>query len=67
MLYVGLFLLGVLFGGIVTILIFRYKRVGRLMFYQMEPSEPPVMMSELYEPVEDVIKHKYVLFDVSRK
>ena len=62
------FVLGLILGGVfVWIFITKRDFVGTLFFYDAEPGESPIMLSELNEPPENIGKRKYVIFRVSHK
>lgn len=56
---------GIILGSLLTYLLCRKPSVGTIIFYQLDPDEPPVMTAELNKPVEDFHKYKSVLFKVS--
>ena len=58
---------GCLVGVIATVMVVFHKKAGTLCFYDMEPPEPPAMTAILEMPVEDIHKHEYAIFKVSRR
>jgi hypothetical protein len=59
--------IGVLIGIWAEHLNSKNKCVGTLYFYEDEPGEPPVMMTELYDRPQDIKWRDYVIFRVSQK
>ena len=55
-------------GGMVFFLIcLAVMSIWTLRVDQSDPTEPPYLFLDLYKPVENFVKEKYVLFRVSKK
>ena len=67
MTYVLVFLAGLVVGFVITSFILKPKITGELCFYDAEPGEPPAMIAELNQPVDDICKYDHVTFKVSRR
>lgn len=59
------FVLGVIFGGIVTAIILLKASIGALRVDRSDPDDHPYMFLELYKGVETVSKKKYVILRVN--
>ena len=59
---------GIVLGSLFTYLLLRLKTLGTLRVIESnEPGEPPYLFVELNQSVNEVIKRKHVIFDVSLK
>ena len=66
LLFVLLFLLGIVAGCIFTRLVLKSKHAGTLYVYDSEPDENPSLFLELDTKVETVTDSKYVTFEVKK-
>lgn len=62
-----IFIGGFMVGALITVFVIFHKKAGILCFYDMEPPEPPAMTAVLEEPVEEIHKHQFAIFKVSRR
>ena len=61
------FVLGVLFGCVIAMVVFRVKSVGSLRVDNSDPSDAPYLFLELSKNVDIVRKKKYISLKVSDK
>lgn len=64
---VGMFILGLIIGGLLMFLLIKWKVIGHLIINTSDPEDGPYMFLELDKSVDDVYSRKYVLFKVKQQ
>ena len=57
--------IGIVIGGIITLVIFKKSRIGDLRVDSSDPNDGPYLFLELYRGPQDIVNKKYVVLKVN--